>query len=107
MTPYTSSTTPKSPPTIRRPGQWLRSFLRFCRLDWGDYPFTPGRAVYLFREKFGHGLRTAYYRDFVRPLIIAAAPFPTTDDPDCEIHVLPSEGDWVNLLWALRTFYDA
>jgi hypothetical protein len=59
----------------------------------------------LFREKFRHGLRTAYYRDVVRPLIKTAAPVSATDDSSCEIHVLTSADDWINLVWMLRTFY--
>lgn len=94
-----------APTRFSRASRWLRSVSTFCRFDWGDYPLTPGRAVYLFREKFRHGLRTAYYRDFIRPLIVAATPFLGTNDLRCEIHVLTSESDWMNLLWALQSFY--
>jgi hypothetical protein len=86
--------------------QLLRTAWQVCRFDWGNYPFTLGRAVYLLRKKFGHGLLTAYYRDAVRPRILTAPPFLATDDTSCEIHVLTSAGDWLNLLWALRSFYE-
>ena len=66
---------------------------------------TPGRVLYLLRTKLRHGWRTAYYRDFVRPQILNTTPFLETDDNSCEIHVLTSAEDWINLLWALRTFY--
>ena len=80
-------------------GHWL------FRLDWGDHPITAGRLVYLLKVKFGDGLRTAYYRDAVRPMILEAAPvLDLPEDRSCEIHVLTSADDWLNLLWALRTF---
>lgn len=77
---------------------------KMVRLDWGHYPFTPGRLLYLCKLKYGDGLRVAYYRDAVRPRILRAAPVRTGDGP-CEIHVLTSAGDWLNLLWALHSFY--
>ncbi len=83
----------------------LRRLRDFFGVDWGDYPATPGRALYLVRQKFEHGLRTVYFRDVVRPEILRAPPLSGTDDPRCEIHVLTSAGDWLNLVWALRTFY--
>ncbi len=69
------------------------------------FPLTPGRLMYLLKTKFQDGPRVAYYRDFVRPAILHTAPFEHTDDPHCEIHVLTSADDWLNLLWALKTFY--
>jgi len=66
---------------------------------------TLGRALYLTRTKLHHGLRAAYYRDVVRPWILATPPFEQTDDARCEIHVLTSNDDWLNLLWTLKTFY--
>lgn len=69
------------------------------------FPLTPGRLVYLLKTKFQGGPRVACYRDFVRPWILHTAPIAHTDDPACEIHVLTSADDWLNLLWALKTFY--
>jgi hypothetical protein len=77
---------------------------QFSSLDWGAYPFTPGRLAYLLKLKFGHGLRVAWYRDVVRPRILEMPPVETSDS-QCEIHVLTSSGDWLNLLWALQSFY--
>lgn len=57
------------------------------------------------RTRYGHGLVTAYYRDVVRPRIVNSDPVEGTTDPGCEIHVLTSEGDALNLLWALKSFY--
>jgi hypothetical protein len=54
--------------------------------------------------RFQHGLTAAYYRDVVRPRIVFTEPVKTRD-PACEIHVLTSEVDWLNLLWALKSFY--
>jgi len=58
-----------------------------------------------FRQKFRHGLRVAYYRDVVRKRILETAPVEATHDRCVEIHVLTSAGDWLNLLWTLKTFY--
>jgi hypothetical protein len=74
-------------------------------LDWGDYPVTAGRLVYLLKLKFGDGWRVAYYRDVVRPRILSTPSMSGTSDRNCEIHVLTSEADWLNLLWALKSFY--
>ena len=68
---------------------------------------TPGAALLKFRQTFGHGLRTAYYRDVVRPRILEAPPVEGLADTTCEIHVLTSANDWLNLIWALRSFYAA
>jgi len=69
------------------------------------YRVTPGRVFYLAQTKLRDGLRTAYYRDVVRPWILATPPFEQTNDTRCEIHVLTSIDDWLNLLWALKTLY--
>ncbi len=66
---------------------------------------TPGALCLRFRQKFGHGLRVAWYRDVVRPRILSTAPICGTMDKRCEIHVLTSKADWLNLLWALKSFY--
>ena len=79
-------------------GHWL------MRLDWGKHPVTAGRLVYLLKTKFGDGLRVAYYRDEVRPQILSLPPSQLAEDRSCEIHVLTSADDWLNLIWALRTF---
>ena len=51
--------------------------------------------------------RVAWYRDVVRPRILATAPIDDTLDPRCEIHVLTTTQDWLNLIWALKSFYVA
>ena len=79
-------------------GHWL------FRLDWRAHPVTAGRLVYLLKTKFGDGLRTAYYRDGVRPRILSMPSPDLPEDRSCEIHVLTSADDWLNLMWALRTF---
>ena len=62
-------------------------------------------SLYLkFRQKYGHGLEVAHYRDRVRPKILETAPINTTDQT-CELHVLTSAKDWLNLLWGLKSFY--
>jgi hypothetical protein len=66
---------------------------------------TPGALWLWIRQKFGHGLRVAWYRDVVRPRILATTPIGDTTDNRCEIHALTSSGDWLNLIWALKSFY--
>jgi hypothetical protein len=68
---------------------------------------SPGALWLRLNEKFGHGLRVAWYRDIVRPRILATAPIENTADPRCEIHVLTSKQDWLNLVWTLKSFYVA
>jgi hypothetical protein len=58
-----------------------------------------------FRQKFQYGLRVAYWRDVVRPRILRTSPIRETDNATCEIHVLTSNADWLNLIWALKSFY--
>ncbi|MEM9156273.1 MAG: hypothetical protein AAGB13_14760 [Cyanobacteria bacterium P01_F01_bin.33] len=64
-----------------------------------------GSVLYKLREKYQHGLVTAHYRDSVRPKITNAKPLVGTSTSTCEIHVLTSARDWVNLLWTLQSFY--
>jgi hypothetical protein len=69
--------------------------------------FTPGALWLQLRQKFGHGLRVAWYRDVVRPRILSTPPIEQTSDRRCEIHALTSKADWLNLIWALKSFYIA
>ncbi len=64
-----------------------------------------GSAYLKFRQTFGHGLGTAYYRDIVRPRILGTPPVEGTTDIKCEIHVLTYSQDWLNLIWTLKSFY--
>jgi hypothetical protein len=47
----------------------------------------------------------AYCRDILRPRILRAPPTTNTHDELCEIHVLTSAKDWLNLMWTLKSFY--
>jgi hypothetical protein len=67
----------------------------------------PGAILLRFRQKFGHGLCVAWYRDVVRPRILNTPPIANTVDGQCEIHVLTSAQDWLNLIWTLKSFYAA
>lgn len=58
-----------------------------------------------FRQKFGRGLRVAYYRDLIRSRILRTPPVTGTIDKICEIHLLTSGQDWLNLIWTLKSFY--
>jgi len=66
---------------------------------------TPGALLQRIRQTFGHGLRVAYYRDIVRPRILRTQPVVGLTDLTCEAHVLTSAGDWLNLIWTLKSFY--
>ena len=68
---------------------------------------TVGSILFKLRSKYGRGLRVAYYRDVVRPRILRTPPVTGLKDNHCEIHVLTSQQDWLNLLWALKSFYRA
>lgn len=57
------------------------------------------------RMTLGHGLRVAYWRDVVRPRILQTRPVVGNTDYSCELHVLSSEKDWMNLFWMLKSFY--
>jgi len=64
-----------------------------------------GALWYRFRVKYQHGLRVMWYRDHVRPRITRCDPIPTDAAGPCEIHVLTSAQDYLNLCWALASFY--
>src|SRR5580704_12604616 len=64
-----------------------------------------GRGLLILRQKYGRGLKTAYYRDRVRPRILSTRPLQCGLDKTCELHVLTSGTDWLNLIWALKSFY--
>lgn len=72
-----------------------------------SFLMRPGSILLKFQQTFGHGLRVAYCRDVVRPRILRTPPVGGTIDRSCEIHVLTSAGDWLNLVWALKSFYAA
>ena len=61
--------------------------------------------VYLMRAKFQHGLKSAWYRDIIRPRILKTAPVTSLADSSCEIHVLTSKDDWLNLIWVLKSLF--
>ena len=64
-----------------------------------------GTIALKFKQKYQHGLHTAYYRDTVRKQILDTLPIVGKTDKSCEIHVLTSATDWLNLMWALKSFY--
>ncbi len=65
-----------------------------------------GSLALRFHQKYKHGLVTAHYRDTVRNRILNSLPiFNTIDSSVCEVHVLTSAADYLNLIWALKSFY--
>ena len=66
---------------------------------------SPGSLLLKIKQKYEHGLDTAYYRDTVRKQILDTKPIIGKTAKNCEIHVLTSATDWLNLTWALKSFY--
>ncbi len=66
---------------------------------------SPGALIYKVRKTLRHGPKVAWYRDMVRPRILLTRTVALPPDSSCEIHVLTSSGDWLNLIWTLKTFY--
>lgn len=66
-----------------------------------------GSLALKVRQKYEHGVKVAHYRDNVRFRILETKPITNTTDTTCEIHVLTSAKDWLNLMWALKSFYSA
>jgi hypothetical protein len=64
-----------------------------------------GSLLLRFRQKYKHGVMAAYYRDRVRPRILATRPMECGSREVCEIHVLTSSADWLNLVWTLKSFF--
>lgn len=65
----------------------------------------PGRLYWRYKQRFGHGLLAAYYRDVVRWRILSTPPTTDTVDSRCEVHAVTSKSDWINLVWTLKSFY--
>lgn len=66
---------------------------------------TLGSLILRIRLRYRHGLRVAYWRDTARRRILDTPPVTDTCDRRCEIHALTSATDWLNLIWALKSFY--
>lgn len=64
-----------------------------------------GSLILKLNQTFQYGIGTAYYRDIVRPQILKTPPIAANDARCCEIHVLTSAGDWLNLMWGLKSLY--
>lgn len=66
---------------------------------------TPGALKLAVDDAIKHGARGVWYRDVVRSWILATPPVEDTFNRTCEIHVLTSARDWLNLVWTLKSFY--
>ena len=64
-----------------------------------------GSLALKIRTKYQHGVGAAYYKDVVRNRILDTQPIAQTSDRTCEIHVFTCSQDWLNLVWALKSFY--
>lgn len=65
-----------------------------------------GRTRLQLLQRFGNGFSVAMYRDIIRPRILKTAPIYTNEKSECEIHVLTSAQDFLNLIWALKSFHN-
>ena len=64
-----------------------------------------GRLLFKARQLAAYDPVVAYYRDRVRPRILETPPLTGTTDDTAEVHVLTSDKDWLNTVWALKSFY--
>jgi hypothetical protein len=63
-------------------------------------------AYYLkFQQKFGKGIRPYYYKEWIGPKILETRPLTGNHNSDIECHVLTWRGDWVNVIWMLKSLY--
>lgn len=61
---------------------------------WSEFRFIQSRS-----------LRAAYSQIRLRRRILSTRAIEVRTSGGCEVHVLTSARDWLNLLWALKTFY--
>ena len=64
-----------------------------------------GRLAFQLRRKFRHGVYTAWQRDVTRRQILNTPQISGLDDEACEIHALTCHSDWLDLMWALKSFF--
>lgn len=64
-----------------------------------------GRVLYKIRQMPNYRPELLYYRDYIRWQILKSAPLTGTTDTSAEVHVLTSAKDWINTVWALKSFY--
>ena len=64
-----------------------------------------GSIALQLRQKYEYGFQVAHYRDTVRRCILDTQPIDNIGDLTCEIHVFTCVKDWLNLVWALKSFY--
>jgi hypothetical protein len=58
-----------------------------------------------FQDVRKEGWSHAWKRSRVQPLILKTPPIPTAKSGPVELRVLTWKRDWINLLWALKSFY--
>jgi hypothetical protein len=64
-----------------------------------------GRIWYVLRTTSREGWSTPYWRELVRGRILRTPPVETPESSACEIHVLTSGRDWLNLVWGLKSLF--
>jgi len=67
--------------------------------------YSPGRVNLKTRTYFKYGVYARYLQNTLIPKILLTKPCGGWDNPQAEIHVLTSKGDWLNLIWVLKSLY--
>lgn len=82
----------------------MKKYLKKYKLFREINKFIFSKLIFL-KENYKHGLNVVFYRDFKRKRILNTKPMVNTNNKRCEIHVLTSSKDYLNLIWALKSFY--
>jgi len=65
----------------------------------------PGLWWLRTRQFFKGGVWAVWHREVTRRQILASRPVHTATFAASEIHVLTGRADWLNMMWALKSFY--
>ncbi len=69
--------------------------------------FRPGLLWLRLSSFFAGGLGAVYHREVTRKSILQSEPVETSATGIAELHVLTGGVDWLNAMWALKSFYHA
>lgn len=68
-------------------------------------PLGIGAWIYRLRRRFRGGVRATWFRERVCPKILLTPSILLPLDSRYEIHMLTSAGDWLLLMWALKSWF--
>lgn len=74
-----------------------------------DEMVSAARSAYRNLRRYTRGPRLAWCQDVLRPRILETNPLRTRASVGCpvEVHTLTCADDWLNLIWAVKSFYHA